>query len=194
MGKLPVRKHVRLNDYDYSDDGSYFVTFCTVGRRKILSVIESKAESDKTSVGRFALGPPHDGAFLRPQPRLTEIGLIVQKYLESVSMTYDGVRVDKYVIMPNHVHAIITFGRVGGGTRASRPTGADGVSQVFVRKRVADLFTVVESVKSLSSREAGEKLWQTSFYDTIIRNELMYDRKWRYIDENPDKWNEDEYF
>ena len=109
-------------------------------------------------------------------------------------MTYDGVRVDKYVIMPNHVHAIITFGRVGGGTRASRPTGADGVFQAFVRKRVADLFTVVESVKSLSSREAGEKLWQTSFYDTIIRNEPMYDRKWRYIDENPDKWNEDEYF
>ncbi|MFR6641389.1 MAG: hypothetical protein ACLUSP_08740 [Christensenellales bacterium] len=56
------------------------------------------------------------------------------------------------------------------------------------------MFTVVESVKSLSSREAGEKLWQTSFYDTIIRNEPMYDRKWRYIDENPDKWNEDEYF
>ena len=53
---------------------------------------------------------------------------------------------------------------------------------------------MIESIKSLSSRETSEDLWQDSFYETVIRNEAMYERKWRYIEENPYRWNDDEYF
>ncbi len=191
--ELPARKHIRLKSYDYAIDGSYFVTICTNGKRKILSAIEEKVESDGVSVGRFALGLPHNGTFVSAHPRLTEKGLIVQKYIENVSSVYDGVNVDKYVIMPNHVHAIITICRKSGGTRASRPTETENGSCNEERKRAVGLFTVIESIKSLSSRETSEDLWQDSFYETVIRYEAMYERKWRYIEENPYRWNDDEY-
>ena len=87
--ELPKRKPIRLPDYDYSSPGTYFVTICTQDRRCILSRI---------TVGADALGGP--------QLQLTDAGKIVEQYILS-SDRIPGFRVDKYVVMPNHIHLIM---------------------------------------------------------------------------------------
>lgn len=123
-------------------------------------------------VGRDALIPP--------LVELTNLGEITKKYIENINSKYLGVCLPKYVIMPNHIHLIVHIHNdtEDGGMRASRPT----------------LNTVIRSLKTLISREIGFGIWQDSFYDHIIRNENAYLQIWQYIDENPYKWQSDEYY
>ena len=81
--------------------------------------------------------------------------------------------------MPNHVHLIIVIRAPDGGVRAPRPT---------------HLPAVVRSIKAMVTREVGHSVWQASFYDHIIRSRPDYLRIWQYIDENPARWAEDEYY
>ena len=161
--KRPVRKHPRLKDYDYSSDGYYFVTMCVDGMRQILG---------KVDVGRDALIPP--------SVKLSKAGEITRKYIEKINSVYENVKIDKYVIMPNHVHMIIVIepNQERGGMRASRPT----------------LFTVVRSTKAMITREIGCSIWQDSYYESIIRGDNSYKAAWQYIDDNPGKWAEDKYY
>ena len=76
---------------------------------------------------------------------------------------------DNYVIMPNHVHILLAVGGVPG---SARPT----VSRV------------VSALKRFSNRDAGEAMWQASFYDHVVRGVGDYLTRWNYIDENPARW------
>ena len=123
--------------------------------------------------------------------------------------------------MPNHFHIIFAFNRNDDGrtrasapadnrnddgrTRASAPadnrsddertrSAATDEKQSVSTERAVCLNGVVESIKSLSSRAAKCELWQRSFYDTVLRSEEMYRTKWNYIDTNPERWIEDEYY
>jgi len=162
--ELPVRKHPRLKNYDYSNNGCYHVTICTNNNEHILS-----------NVGR-GLAPAGVA--------LTSIGKIAEEQLFDLQKRFPCVNVDKYVIMPTHIHAIIIINDDSAGA-SPRPT----------------LMDIVCAFKSLSTRICnrqdniqGRKLWQTSFYETIIRNEKAYHEIWQYIYENPAKWAEDRYF
>ena len=121
---LPKRKDLRLKHYDYSSAGAYFVTICTKDRKRILSNII------KPSVGVGALDDPLNGFFNEPQIpqiQLTEIGKVTEKYLLS-SENIPGVKIDRYVIMPDHIHVIIFLypdkytSRKDGSSRAPTPT------------------------------------------------------------------------
>lgn len=90
--ELPNRKPNRIEGYDYSQDGAYFVTICTQDRKKILSQV----------VG--------DDAHIVPKP----YGRIVEKYIRNVN------EIEKYVIMPDHIHMIIRLDN--GSMWASTPT------------------------------------------------------------------------
>ena len=150
--EFPQRKPNRLRDYDYSQNGAYFVTICTKDRRKILNKI----------VG--------DDAHIVPKP----YGKVVEKYIRNVS------EIEKYVIMPDHIHMIIRL--ENGSVRASTPTDK---SQSNPKNRVA---SIVRSVKTLSTKEIGEPIFQRSYYDHVIRNQQDYDEIWKYIDNNPRNW------
>ena len=89
----PKRKPLRLPHYDYSSPGAYFVTICTKDRRCILS---------KIAVGADALGGPC--------LQLTDIGKAVEQHILSTARI-PGFHVDKYVIMPNHIHMIMRIDR-----------------------------------------------------------------------------------
>ena len=161
---LPQRKHVRLKNYDYSQNGAYFVTICTKERKPLLS---------SSPVGRGALTPP--------EIHLSQIGEISERYILSMSTAYACVHVDHYVIMPNHIHLLLWIDSApasNGGMRASRPT----------------LQTIVRSFKTLVTRQLGTSIWQDSFYEHIVRSEASYLEIWKYIDENPIKWQEDKYY
>lgn len=101
---FPARKPARLQDYDYSQNGCYFVTVCVKDRRPILSTI----------VGGDAL--------IAPQIRLTEIGKITEKHIQKINSVYTDVTVEKYIIMPDHIHLLLFIDGFGDGTmKASSP-------------------------------------------------------------------------
>ena len=147
------RKPNRLKNYDYSSQGAYFITICTLDRKCILSHI----------VGGDAL--------IAPQTNLTHCGEIARKYIESMP------GIDKYVIMPNHIHLLIA---IDGPMKASAPT--------------ISVPNLIRSFKVLVSKEIGQSIWQRSFYDHIIRDEDDYLNHLQYIENNPAKWSEDKYY
>ena len=156
----PKRKYPRLKQYDYSLPGYYYITIHAQPGAPVLS-----------NVGR-GLAPAE--AVIH----LTETGDIAQQQLLELEKRYPHVKIDKYVIMPNHIHVII---RLMEGTAGASP-----------RPTIPD---VVGTFKSLTTRvhnkkfhTPGYKLFQTSFYDTVLRNERAYQECWRYMEENPVKW------
>ena len=94
---------------------------------------------------------------------------------------FEGVNIDKYVIMPNHIHCIVAIGR----TERSRPFPALSMVVGLYKSGVS---------KCVHELHPDMKNWQKSFHDHIIRNEEDYHRIWQCIDENPAKWAEDESF
>lgn len=176
----PERKNPRLRGWDYGAGGTYFVTFCTSAHRPVLS-----------SVRR---GDPCG----RPPLVLTPLGECVA---EAIALT--GVRVEHQVIMPNHVHLLLTLERAA--TRAA-PTGAGTQADARVAptdsgpRAAAELGRLVGTVKSRSVHlaagrglEAG-RLWQRGYYDHIVRREDDFLRIWTYIDNNPLRWELDCYY
>jgi len=152
---LPERKHPRLKGYDYSQCGCYHITLCTKDRQPVLAQVI-----------------PAGNPYVRASIRLTACGETAKRYIENISGLYRGVALDKYVIMPNHVHLLLSFQE---GAATSVPD-------------------VVRSLKRMVTRELGRSIWQVSYHDVIIRNDIMYQCEWTYIDQNPDKWAEDELY
>ena len=116
-----------------------------------------------------------------PNNQLTAAGRIVEKYILS-SNRMERVTVEKYVIMPNHIHILLTVNGEetlpDGTPRASSPTTA-----VIPR--------FVAALKRFSNMEIGHNIFQRSFHDHVIRDEAGYLKIWNYIDGNPSKWEED---
>ncbi len=162
--KLPKRKHPRLDNYDYSSTGAYFVTICTQNRRCVLSRIETNNTDEKISV------------------KCTKCGKIAEEQLVLLEKRYAYLTVDQYVIMPNHIHVIFIIDNKAAGA-SPRPTIMD----------------IVCTYKSLTTRECKkiftlDKLFQTSFYEHIIRDRDDYNEIKKYIHENPMCWHYDELY
>lgn len=143
--ELPQRKKIRVGEYDYSQCGAYFVTICTQNRRPILSNI----------VG--------DDAHIVPK----RYGQIAEKYLKNAA------EIEKYVIMPDHIHMLIRLEEQGAEKRSPQAS------------RIA---SIVRSIKTLTTKEIGEPIFQRSYYDHVIRNQRDYNEIWEYIENNPRKW------
>jgi len=150
--------------------------------------------------------PPRDD---RPCPQarveLSEYGNVTEAAIHEITSHYERVVVDKYVIMPNHIHMILRIrpqtctgdyqspvslgdGRSAqdGGRLIIAPTGAveDGHKTISI---------VIQQLKRQITKQIGFSMWQKSFHDNIIDSEREYQAIWQYIDENPAKWAEDEY-
>lgn len=162
---LPERKPNRIPRYDYSTPGAYFVTICARKRQKIFGYL----------VG--------GGALDAPRMCLSEKGAIVEKNLLSGNRI-PGMRVDKYVIMPNHLHFILVIDSEGASW-APPPTRTPAN---------AKLPHFVSVFKRFCNKDAGENLFQRSYYDHVIRNEADYLNIWEHIDTNPAKWETDCFF
>jgi putative transposase len=146
---------LRLAGYDYTTLGAYFVTIGTQHRRCILSRIE---------MHRVCLTP---------------LGEIVESELRRTGEARASVRVDSFVIMPNHVHAIVILGDGG-----RRPPRLGVVINGFKS-------SVTRRVRASSGRDLA--IWQRGYFDRIVRNERELDAIRDYIATNPARWAEDRY-
>lgn len=172
--ELPSRKHPRMKQFDYSSSASYFVTICTQDRRRVLSNI----------VGR-GLAPAANLAETAITVVLTRFGKIAEKQLLALEKRYPSVKVDQYVIMPDHIHAIIQIG-LGASEADSCVISAGACPR-------PTLSQVVGAFKSLTTREckkvrAFDRLFQISFYEHVIRGQQDYEEIVQYIYENPERW------
>ena len=169
MDNRPVRKKIRMEEYDYSQNGAYFITFCTDGKQKLLSEI----------VG--------DGVLDVPQVQLTPYGKIVDEQIRAINETYQNIYIEKYVVMPNHVHFIAFI------DAEDDDTACTGTSRTPSPTNAA-IPSLVSTIKRLTNRKIGKNIWQRSYYDHVIRDDNDYMGKWIYIDGNPSKWQSDDYY
>lgn len=150
------RKPNRIPQYDYSQNGAYFITICTKDRQPILSSI----------VG--------DGF---PVP--TPTGQMAEEYIRKIPEKYPPVSVDRYVIMPDHIHILLRIDTAQDGTGNPSPTLGNIIGWYK--------YQVTKEVNSRANT-TGQKLFQRSYYDHVIRNQQDYDEIWQYIENNPRKW------
>ena len=156
----PKRKPTRLKDYNYSSAGVYFVTVCTKDKKPLLW----------NNVG---------ASIARPQSaNLSVYGKIVDDAIRQIPIHYPDVNVDNYVVMPNHIHLLLSIeGNIDG-----RPMVAPTISRV------------IQQMKGYVSKQIGYSIWQKLFIDHIIRNERDYIEHYTYIDNNPIKWELDDLY
>ena len=108
---------------------------------------------------------------------LSEIGRTVERYLCRIGTVNPDVYADTYIIMPDHVHLLL---RICGDV----PTQGGGWSPAVHTRMVK----VIRSFKTVVSKHLGFSIWQTSFYDRIVRDKNEYMACRRYILENPARW------
>ncbi len=172
MNNLPQRKHVRLKNYDYGDNGAYFITFCIKDRHELL--------------GALVVG---NGVLDVPKVELSELGEIVEKQIIELDNHYDHVDINKYIIMPNHVHMIVIVKDQKSGVSGTQ-SGVSGTPH----PTNAVIPSLLSTLKRFTNKRIGYSIWQSSYHDHIIRDELDYQNHWQYIDENPAKWAADKYY
>ena len=139
------RKSCRIPNYDYSTSNYYFITICTDHRRCIFGSVE----------------------------KLSKFGEIAKEEILSIPKHYDGVLVDHFVVMPNHIHMIVVLEEKAPNLNQIVAQYKSGVS-----RRIHHLFPDIS-------------VWQRSYHDHVIRNQISYENIWNYIQENPLKWVED---
>lgn len=158
--ELPERKRNRLPRYDYSAAGAYFITICVHEKKNRLCRI----------VG--------DGS---PVPKLP--GIVSESFIRKIPEKYPSARVNKYVIMPNHIHMILFLEDRGTGNPSPTIGNIIGWFKYQVTKQVNG-----------AAGTPGCRLFQRSFHDHVIRGEKDYAMIWKYIDNNPASWADDCFF
>lgn len=173
--ELPKRKPNRLKDYDYSLNGRYFITICTKNGECLLGEM----------VG--------DGVLDVPNMQLSKSGVIVENQIQLTNKIYQHINVEKYIIMPNHLHFIIIMNNADVPTKNSTKISTASGIPTTQSPTNAIIPSFVSTFKRYTNKNAGFTIWQRSFHDHIIRNEKEYQKIWEYIDSNQLKWFDDCY-
>lgn len=191
---LPERKYHRLNNYDYSSNGAYFITICAFEKAQIFDEIENGIMT------------------------FSKLGEIACEEIEKTNILREnnGIIVKNWTVMPNHVHLLIEISDVRNLVGSRRAVTAVGCRfEAFSKPTVQSISTVIRAYKSAVTRFAHlistekeqilgmcdgrhgtpcpYKIWQAGYHDHIIRTKKEYDRIWGYIDSNPLMWNDDCY-
>ncbi len=172
------RRSIRLKGYDYSQPGAYFVTLVAKNRVYLFGEIE------------------------HGQMRLNDIGRCAADTLTSLQRHF-SMRLDAWVIMPNHMHCILAIHCTGEASDESRiiairPKLMDASPQRPIGTNSGSLGAIIQNYKSISTRRIntlrrtpGVQVWQRNYYEHIIRDEADWQKIADYIENNPSKWAED---
>ena len=124
---------------------------------------------------------------------LNDAGKLIEALYCETMLQYQSVTSVKHIIMPNHLHGIIAINRADVDSRAdieSAPT-LSTIIQSFKRNTT---IKYINGVKSGLYPPFNKRIWQRNYYERILRDEAEYQHIWQYIDENPAKWEEDEFY
>lgn len=149
------RKNLRLKGYDYSTPAHYFITIVIQGRLELLgSIIDDKMV-------------------------LSEGGAVIDNYIRNIPLYHQGCEVPYHVVMPNHVHFILTV------------NGGHYVAEILRRMKSATTHAYINGVRQKGWKSFNNHLWQRNYYEHIIRNQRSYNYIATYICENPLRWAND---
>lgn len=160
------RKNIRLANYDYSQNGAYFVTICTQNRE---CLFEDSGPSSSNAVGADRCVRPNQGAE------------IAGFWLSEIPQHFDNVFIDTYVVMPDHIHFILRIDLPPNtGGHAGPP-----LQQIIQWYKTMTTNSYIKAVRAGELKPFAKRVWQRGYYEHVIRNELDYLECWKYIDENP---------
>jgi putative transposase len=170
----PVRHHrrsIRLPGYDYSRESAYFLTICSAGRVCIF------------------------GQVIDGRMRLSAAGEIVNEEWDRSAQVRSELRLDAFVVMPNHIHGIVLIGTPPGVVFQTRAPGRGTPGRLRPPRSLPSFVAGFKS--SVTSRinairgTPGEPVWQRNYYEHIARNAADLERIRRYIVANPARWSID---
>lgn len=177
------RHSIRLFGYDYSCEGVYFVTICC--HHKVC-----------------LFGEIVDGEMM-----LNDAGRIAeQEWLNTENIRSGDVALHDFVIMPNHMHAIIEIIHsprrgvshtpldVCPDVSDTSPTDTRGVCDTPLQSPSRTLGAIIRGYKSAVSKQLGFSVWQRNYYEHIIRCGRSYHFITAYILYNPANWSDDELY
>ena len=171
---LLKRKTIRIKDYDYSNEGMYFVTICTQNRECILSEI--------VGAGPVSAQKNENNLILK----LTKLGIMIEQIYLKLEEEYKTIKLHNYIIMPNHIHSIIEI--CNGADTGSAPT----IAEIICSYKTKTTYLSTKGVKAGIYEPFNKRLWQRNYYEHIIRNEKELYKINEYIINNPYNWEKDE--
>ena len=159
---LPQRRSLRLQGYDYSQQGAYFVTMCVQHRQCLF------------------------GEIIDGKMQLNEISEIVVEWWNFIPQHFPFVETYDFVIMPNHIHGIIAWD-ISVGTGSPHPKDAPTLGNIVG-------YFKYQSTKYINQlhNTPGKRIWQSKYYDHIIRDDIDLGHLREYIQNNPKKWELDQ--
>jgi len=164
MTTLPQRKSPRLKDFDYSQEGAYFITICIQDRVSLLGHIDNQIMNYSSA------------------------GEMVAQYWNKLPEKYDDIQLDFWVVMPNHFHGILVINRYQNNTvQTSIP-----VAMKWFKAMTTNAY--IRNVKLYDWQRFNKRLWQHSYHDHIIRNEPDLNRIREYVQNNPALWEKDTFY
>lgn len=178
MEQLPTRKTIRLQNYDYSRNGAYFITICTQNRTPYFGMnvgADPRVRPQSTP-------SPNVGADRCVRPKTgTEIA---EYWLYEIPCHFEYVSIDKSVIMPDHIHFVLRIDRpLDAGGHAGPP-----LPQIVQWYKTMTTAEYLRLVKSGLLPPYDKRLWQRGYYDHVIRNDADYLECMQYIEQNPQKY------
>lgn len=163
-----------------SQPGAYFVTICTHNRECLF------------------------GKIFDSEMRLNEWGVITARCWAEIPSHFPNTSLDAFIVMPNHVHGIIIMGMRNDpvGARHAVPLQSTGASQScveqFGKPVPGSIPTIIRSFKSAVTRQINElcdtpgaPIWQSNYYEHVIRDQESLHRIQAYIARNPTQWDQD---
>jgi len=140
---LPKRKNIRLPHYDYGQNGMYFITICTKYKRHLFGAIQNSAM------------------------HLNSLGNLIALQLAAVSDYYNNIQIVHSIIMPNHIHFILSIETNNNAIRLGR---------------------IINRFKGMATSKAKMSLWQRGYFEHVIRDEKELLAIMEYIENNPARW------
>jgi len=157
------RRSIRLQRYDYSLPGAYFITVCIHKQKMLL--------------------------------KIKDVQMMIRSVWSSLPDRFFYLKLDEFVIMPNHIHAILCIDTVGADLVSARnkttPMSAPTISRVVQTFKSITTYKYISGVEGNNWPLFDKRLWQRNYYDHIIRSEKSLNYIREYIVNNPIRWEFD---
>jgi REP element-mobilizing transposase RayT len=165
--KIHHRCSLRLKDYDYTQEGAYFITICTKNRQCIFGDIK------------------------HGEMKLSFLGAIASQYWEEIPQHFPHIQLDVFVIMPNHIHGILWIEQTIPSKNQPRQYGkmVAGSIPCVVRSYKS---AVTKKINQICHQKGISSVWQRNFYEHINSNEESLEPIRKYIINNPLGWEDDD--